>query len=296
MVLDMKKLLIATGIAAAAWAAAGYAFYYIALSRRKSTQPECKTIGTDWWTRGIEKIRIPAHDGESLAALAFVQPEPTSRWVIVAHGYTSYKEAMVYAAKELCSRGFNVLLPDLRGHGETGGRSIGMGWPDRLDIVAWSNWLCTRDPSCTIMLYGESMGAATVMMASGEALPAQVTHIVADCGYTSVADIFKYRLHMQYHIPHWLVLPPGALFTRILGGYNLYNASAVEQVKHNTRPLLLIHGDRDDEVPTKMVYELQKAAGGRVKLFIAKNFGHGEAHSCDGYWDIVTDWFNDIES
>jgi fermentation-respiration switch protein FrsA (DUF1100 family) len=287
----MKNFLIGIGIAATAWAAAGYVFYHFAFSRCKSAQPENKTIGTDWWTHDIERIHISATDGTPLAALAFVQPEPTGRWVIAAHGYTSYKEAMVYAARELCARGFNVLLPDLRGHGETGGKAIGMGWPDRLDIVTWSNWLCKRDPSCQILLYGESMGAATVMMASGEALPAQVTHIVADCGYTSVLNILKHRIRTKYHLPHWLFLPPGAVFTRIFAGYNLYTASALEQVRYNTRSLLLIHGDADVEVPTKMVYDLQKAAGGRVKHVIAEGFAHGEAHSMDGYWDIVADWF-----
>ena len=288
----MKRILIGAGVAAAAWTVAGFSFYHIGLSRSRSKQPDDKTIGTDWWQHEIEPVHIKAHDGEPLAAIAFKHPEPTDLWAIAAHGYTSYKEAMVHAAKELCARGINVLIPDLRGHGETGGRAIGMGWPDRLDIVTWCNWLCERNPTCKILLYGESMGAATMMMASGEALPEQVTHIVADCGYTSVSDIFKHDLRTKYHTPPWVILPPGALFTKLLAGFNPYKASALEQVKKNTRPLLIIHGDLDNRVPTEMAYRLKEAAGGKVKLVIAKGFAHGEAHTMVGYWDIVVDWFN----
>ena len=289
----MKKLLIWTGVVAAAWAAAGLGFYYHALSRRTRKPSNRRLPDTGWWDHDIEKVRLSAHDGEPLVALAFVQPEKKGRWAIVAHGHTACKEAMYHAAKELCQRGLNVLIPDLRGHGETGGRGIGMGWTDRPDIVVWSQWICKRDPSCKILLYGESMGAATVLMASGEELPEQVTHIVADCGYTSVSDIFEHNLWKDYRMPPWLIMPTGCFFTRLLAGYDPYKASAVEQVRRNTRPLLLIHGDLDTFVPTRMVYDLRDAAGGRVELVIAEGFGHGQAYLMDGYWDMVLDWFGD---
>ena len=75
-------------------------------------------------------------------------------------------------------QGYHVLMPDLRGCGESGGDFIGMGWPDRLDMLQWINWIIQRDPEAQIVLHGISMGGATVMMTAGESLPPQVKAIV----------------------------------------------------------------------------------------------------------------------
>ena len=82
--------------------------------------------------------------------------------------------------------GFTVLMPGLRGHGESTGHYIGMGWHNRLDMLRWIDEIVRDDPEAEIVLFGISMGGATVMMTSGEALPPNVKVIVEDCGYTSV--------------------------------------------------------------------------------------------------------------
>ena len=88
-------------------------------------------------------------------------------------------------------QGWNVLLPDMRTHGESEGKYIGMGWLDRLDVLKWIDLIRERDEQAQIILHGVSMGGATVMMTSGEALPENVRAVIDDCGYTSVWDIFR---------------------------------------------------------------------------------------------------------
>ena len=56
-------------------------------------------------------------------------------WVIGAHGYTETACSMVGIAKQFLNYGYNVLLPDLRAHGKSEGKYIGMGWLDRLDLI-----------------------------------------------------------------------------------------------------------------------------------------------------------------
>ncbi|BDP53469.1 hypothetical protein EfmJHP35_13930 [Enterococcus faecium] len=71
--------------------------------------------------------------------------------------------------------GYNVLVPDARGHGKSEGDYIGFGWPERKDYVQWINKVLENNgKSQEIVLYGVSMGAATVMMTSGEKLPDNV--------------------------------------------------------------------------------------------------------------------------
>src|SRR5699024_12483595 len=81
-----------------------------------------------------------------------------------------------------------------RGHGESGGDYYGFGWHDRLDIIDWLDQLVAENPDAEIVLHGLSMGAATVLMASGEDLPENVRLIIADSPYTSVYDLFAYQL------------------------------------------------------------------------------------------------------
>ena len=83
----------------------------------------------------------------------------------------------------------HALLPDLRGCGESGGAYIGMGWPDRKDMLHWIDWIIRRDSGAQIVLYGISMGGATVMMTAGEELPEQVK------GYPSYS--------VPYHDVYW---------------------------------------------------------------------------------------------
>ena len=90
---------------------------------------------------------------------------------------------------------FNILLPDLRNTGLSGGNAIQMGWLDRKDVTQWME-VANRiyGDSTSMVVHGISMGAATTMMVSGEAQPDYVKCFVEDCGYTSVWDQFFQRI------------------------------------------------------------------------------------------------------
>ena len=51
----------------------------------------------------------------------------------------------------------------------------------------------------------------------------------------------------------------------------------MDQVSKNKVPLLLIHGDADDLVPTEMATELYEAASGENELWIVPDAGHTKA-------------------
>ena len=81
----------------------------------------------------------------------------------------------VYADFFYEKMGYNVLLTDARGHGASEGGYFGFGWPERKDYGLWIEKVIERvGDHAQIALFGVSMGAATVMMVSGEDLPAQV--------------------------------------------------------------------------------------------------------------------------
>ena len=210
-------------------------------------------------------------------------------WVIAVHGYTDSASFMVNSAKQFLDYGYNVLMPDLRAHGKSEGKYIGMGWLDKDDIILWIDYLIATYGNIKIILYGISMGAATVMMTSGEELPSNVRMVIEDCGYTSVWEELSYELRHLFHLPPFPALNNANLITRIKAGYSLRKASCIKQIKKSKIPILFIHGDQDKFVPFYMLDKLFNSAKCQKEKLIIKNAGHAEAQYVDSqkYWHTV---------
>lgn len=216
--------------------------------------------------------------------------EPSDhKWAIVVHGYTSDATQMKRWVRHFYEKGYHVLSPDLRGHGMSEGDYIGMGWDDRKDLLLWIDQIIKKDPKAEIVLFGVSMGGATVMMASGEELPSNVKVIVEDCGYSSVSDVFIYQLDDLFGLPEFPVLNAANTVTNIRAGYDLYEASAALQVAKSKTPILFIHGDADTFVPYEMLDEVYNAAKVDKDKLVVHAAGHGDAEKVDpvAYWNSV---------
>ncbi|SFL56931.1 hypothetical protein SAMN04487943_102258 [Gracilibacillus orientalis] len=224
-----------------------------------------------------------------LHANLYQQEEQNQKWAIVVHGYGATAAVMVRWIRGFYEKGFNVLAPDLRGHGESEGDYIGMGWHDRLDVLSWIDEVLDINPNADIALYGISMGGTTVMMTSGERLPANVKVIVEDCGYTSVDNIFAYQLADLFKLPKFPVLNAANSVTKMRAGFDLNEASAVEKVKKSYIPMLFIHGEEDSFVPFEMLDEVYEAANTDKEKLIMPKAGHGESVEVDSelYWTTI---------
>ena len=233
---------------------------------------------------------ILSYDNIALYGKVYIQENFSNKTVIIVHGYCGSGDVMNYAAKKFYENGFNVVLPDCRGHGHSEGNYIGMGWHDRKDVITWCEKIIKANQNAEIILYGISMGAATVMMASGENLPKNIKCVIEDCGYTSVYDEFKYQLKNIYKfIPTFPILDIVGLLCNFKAGYSFRKASALKQIKKCKIPILFIHGGDDKFVPTEMVYKLFSNAKCKKDIMIIENAGHGVAAMIDNkkYWNKV---------
>jgi len=194
-----------------------------------------------------------------------------------SHHHRCKAKSLGKLAKFYNEQGFDVLIPDARGHGESGGDYIGYGWHDRLDYKKWINFLTTHGNK-QIILHGNSMGAATVLMTSGEKLPDEVKGIIADSSYSSVKDELAHQLKHIYNLPAFPLLNVTSMVTKIRVGYTFEEASVVDQVRKNTHPLLIIHGDADDLVPTEMAQQIFDAAVSEKELWIVPDAGHTKSY------------------
>lgn len=230
-----------------------------------------------------EIFELESYDDLVLKAQYIKHEDDTNKTAVLAHGFRNSGDNMGKYAKIYYDLGFNILLPDARGHGESEGDYIGYGWHDRLDYLDWLTWLIEDKGADEIVVHGNSMGAALVLMLSGEDLPDEVKAIVADSGYSTVKAELAHQLKHIYNLPSFPLLEVTSIITKIRAGYTFEEASAVKQVANNTLPLLIIHGDADDLVPTAMAYEIYEAAGGDKELWIVPDVGHTKA------FEIVTE-------
>lgn len=231
---------------------------------------------------------------DKLQLHSYVVTQNSNKWAIVVHGYGGSGKLMSDKSKYFYDMGYNVLIPDLRGHGKSEGDYIGMGWKDRLDIISWINFIIKENPNAEIVLHGTSMGAATVLMTSGENLPSNVKAIVADCAYTSAWDEFSYQLETYLKVPSSYILNVTNMVTKLKAGYSLKEASALESVKKATVPILFIHGDKDKFVPYSMMDKLYDATNSPKEKLTIEGGEHANSDLVSPflYWLTVEDFLN----
>ncbi|MDE6726798.1 MAG: alpha/beta hydrolase [Oscillospiraceae bacterium] len=227
--------------------------------------------------RPSEHITVKSRDGLTLHGDFFPAERITKRTAILFHGYTSCgMNDCSNMAEYFLERGYNALIVDHRSHGKSEGSYIGFGILDRFDCLKWIEYALDRLGSDSeIVLYGVSMGAATVLMASGlDNFPKNVKAIVSDCAFTSPYDVFKHILIRDYHLPPKPILAINERICRAKAGYGFKDCSTLDAVKKGVCPILFIHGTEDTFVPTVMSEQNYNMCTGEKQLLLIANAGH----------------------
>ena len=250
------------------------------------------------WSNSIEQknVEITAKDGIKLKGTEYIVNTENNKWAIVLHGYRSSPKSVLTIGEHFSKEGYNVLIPNMRGCGESEGKYIGLGWLDKDDLQGWIKLIVEQNENSEIILHGSSMGSATVLMASGDNIPSNVKAIIADSGYTSVWDIFASEAKKRFNIPKFPVLNMFQIVAKVRAGYDIKKASALEQVKKSKTPILFIHGDADDFVPEYMCEQLYEAANCKKEKLIIEGAGHTDSKykGPETYYNKIFEFINNI--
>lgn len=228
-----------------------------------------------------EKVTTTSRDGIKLVG-RYYHVKDDAPVSIIFHGYRSNIGTDCNGGYYLSVKnGYNVLVVYQRGHRESGGKTITFGVKERYDCLDWISYVNERFGEDTpILLMGLSMGAATVLMAAGLELPSNVKGVMADCGYSSPKEILqevikqmKYPLRLTYFFVR--------MSARIFGHFDLEEASAVEALKNAKVPVLIIHGDDDRFVPSRMSRDNYEACASQKEILIVPGAGHGLSYCMD---------------
>jgi len=229
--------------------------------------------------RGMDRklFEITSFDDLKLRGY-YYEYSPDSPLELIFHGYGGNAERDLSGGVERCfALGRSAVLIDQRGAGMSEGKICSFGINERRDCLAWIDFVTQKfGKERPIIIGGVSMGAATVMMASGENLPENVVCVMADCGYSSQKDIIK-KVVREMKLPANIIYPFIKLGGRIFGGFDLEETSPIEAVARSKTPIVYLHGDTDDFVPHSMSVECYEATKAPKKLVTIEGAGHGLA-------------------
>lgn len=205
--------------------------------------------------------------------------------VLLLHGIGSTRHGTLPVAGLLLAHGYQVLLVDLRAHGESGGDLVTFGARETDDTRRWLAWMTrTLAPGC-LYLYGGSLGAGIALQARDTP---GLCGVVAESPFASAREITYDRLGQHVGTGAWLgrtllrpAIESGILYARLVLAVNLDSASALAAMARDGAPVLLVHGTADTNIPVRHTTQLAGASRGPVVTWLMPGGGHTGALRLD---------------
>lgn len=233
--------------------------------------------GKEWCRQQkMQDCFIRSRDGLKLHGY-YLPAKDAKRFVLLCHGYKgSGFGDFANMARFLHENQCNLLFIDQRCCGSSQGEYITFGAMEQYDIQKWAYYISLRNKNkLPIYLYGESMGAASVLMASGHHLPREVKGLISDCGFFSMESQVRDMAANWFHLNHiGSLIFRLKFFCRTLAGFQMREADTTEAMRRNQRPILFFHGGKDtyvDPKNTKYNYSLCHAPKEFVEISEARH-------------------------
>ena len=217
----------------------------------------------------LDRIETETSDGLKVSAWRFKEKEPKGI-VIVLHGMHGQNASSLldfgYFFKEA---NYETFCLDMRAHGYSEGKRIGFGYTEVKDVNALLNWIKEKPnyKDKKIILYGISMGGATAINTAAEREDANM--VISVSAHGSFESTFLDYMRKE-NIPELIInMFKPSIRLVLLGKYRVNpvsNSPIKKIIKIKNTPVLLIHGDKDEQVLVHQAYNLKQASGENTKL------------------------------
>ena len=208
---------------------------------------------------GYREVEVQSSDGLRLSAWWVEKDRP--RAAILVHGWGADKSGrhVLETATVYEETGFDVLMLDLRAHGESEGERVTIGYREVRDVEGALSLLEKRgyDPG-QVVLHGWSMGGAAVLQA---APGTGVAAVLEESAYADLPPLLRERIPDVSGLPPFFT--PGIFFVgQYLLGIDPWAVRPVEEAELLSRegvPVMIIHSRDDEVVPFGHAEALAKA-------------------------------------
>jgi uncharacterized protein len=213
-------------------------------------------------------------DPEKLPTLLFV------------HGKGGHSSEWKPDALRALALGYNVLIPDLRGHGASGGRYMTFGFLEKEDLanaIDAARDLWGIDPA-RVALHSCSAGSAVALELAAHR--PEIRAIWLESPFADPREMARHYLSVATGIPspllaltaRWAVGRTVARVKRDLGledaAGGLEKADPVAAIRRLRRPVALVYGGEDRLIPPHFVERLVQTLPEGSEVFRAAGAGH----------------------
>jgi hypothetical protein len=200
---------------------------------------------------------VETEDGFTLRGWLIKYPDSIANKgaMLMFHGHANNRGSIVNEAEAFAGLGYTVYMVDFRAHGESDGEICTIGYNESKDIKALYDYAKKDFSDDQIVLYGISLGAATITKAVADYPTIKPSKIILEMPFATLSDAVKGRLRSM-HLPEQ---PLAALLTFWGGtqqGFWGFNHNPSDYVKKLTCPVLLQWGVNDARVSSAETEEL----------------------------------------
>jgi len=262
-----------------------------------------------------ETVSFGAADGVPIRAWWLPAMAAARGTVIITPGGDHTRQVMLPRAAFLVRGGYNVLVIDLRGHGESGGQFISPGLVERRDLLGAIRYVRSRGASGPIALLGVCVGGVASLLAAAES--PDVEAVISDSAFPSGYHVFRNMRDYFVSDPSasggqtgiadarspWVramfstMYLPGVVSSVVLVYYlrtgvwlGLNLVSVLPAASRVSCPVLIVSGEADWIVPPADARTLFAAIAGSRNTFISiPGASHDGTYSSapEAYQDVV---------
>ena len=194
--------------------------------------------------------------------------------------------------------GCNILLPDPRLHGQSGGDRFTYGLTEQYDIPVWLDFAEELLGPQTFILWGESTGANTILMAAANGLlPENVAFLAAESPYASLHELARAQIARWYTVPAFPFLNAIEMKAETSRDFRVKDvdlpAIFSESGSAPTVPVLFLHAAYDTYIRPEWSIAVEEAWPGASET-VSGGGSHGTVYAAEqtAVEAVLTAWWN----
>ena len=197
--------------------------------------------------------------------------------IVMAHGYNGNR-GILDIAKFLNDGGYNVVMFDFRGHGESEGNYISMGYYESKDVLGAIQYLKQRKDIDMNKIYGLGQSMASAALIFAEEQKPSFKGLILESTYTDLYQDTARRFKRVYGFPKFPFATSLTFFGGLSLGVNGFSISPLKSIQYINKPILLIHDSFDDGVFIEDAQLLYDAANQPKELWVVEYAKHSSAY------------------
>jgi alpha-beta hydrolase superfamily lysophospholipase len=218
--------------------------------------------------------------------------KPGTGTILMFHGYGSCKSRLLPEARVFHELGWNILMTDFRGSGDSDGYTTTIGLREAEDVSTAVKWVMDHNKNKPVVLFGVSMGAAAILRAINTEL-VKPDAIIMECPFDKLLTTAKHRFEAMnvpsFPAAHFLVFWGG-----IQNGFNGFSLNPVDYAKSVTCPALVMQGTDDPRVKGREALSVCARLSGSKTFHVFSGPGH-ESYCVsmpDEYHSVISHWMS----